>query len=302
MFRRAFVPVTRAVRVPASKALKASVSVRWNSSDPFLKYQEKLAQKAKERGLDSVEALREALKEDLEKKRAELGKVPDAVRIHPKEEQKTESDAEGTGAAATRGPRKDIPDLPKADIKSLDSFIDVEKLQLHDAKEIELIWKARFEHKDNQLCGAINGLTFSRIYKNARLNPSFVLPLHHEEQGVELHYAQWAFVGPYTMHCMITSVAEYKLHQEYARPHTTVMIHSNLLTDKNLALMNAAVEKDSNVSQEQGAMLVLNLQRFYGADESTDSGRRKVEMLQHFTTGSPDFSPEALITETETLD
>lgn len=290
-------PIASQMRVMAPISRVTAVR-RYTTDDPLEKYKEKLLQKAKAEGIETLDELKDKYKDVIEDKKLEFNKIdqylqpkgaPDKVRTKAGEERKP------------RGPRPDLPSA-EASIKDLDSFVDLEKLKLHDAKEIEMLWKARFADKDRQFCGVVNGETFSRIYRNARKNPNFVLPLPHEEQGAELHFVQWSFVGPFTLHCILTSVAEYKLHQEYARPHTTMIFHSELLTDKSIALMNGNVEADSNLNHDQGLFLSLNVQRFYGADDKTESGIRKTALLHQFNSNAENFSVEALLTETETLD
>lgn len=192
-------------------------------------------------------------------------------------------------------------------IKNLSTFVDVSKLSMHEPKEIEMIWRARFSEKKNTLCGAVNGITFSRIYKNSRLYPTFVLPLpaiHEgtEDEGWELHYVEWNLASPTTLHCIITSLAEYKLHQDYATPHTTLIFHSDLLADKQLVLMNGTVEKESNVGEHGATFLALQVQRFYGADESTSSGHDKIKLMKSFISGSEDFVLDNLLLEIQKAD
>ncbi|CAN6600583.1 protein Atp11p, mitochondrial [Trichomonascus vanleenenianus] len=267
-------------------------SVRLND-DVLKRYKDKLHQRVKAEGLESIHELKNKYQDEIKNVREKFDKIDPLKHLDPEAAAKTE-------LSKDRGRRPNIPDEEK--VKDLSSFVDVARLSMHPSKEIEMIWKARFASQENSICGALDGVTFSRIYRNTRRFPRFVLPLPHEGQGAELHFVQWAFPGPYTMHCMFTSLAEFKLHQEYARPHTTMAIHSELLADKEMALMNGSVEKDSSLNQAHGAFLAANIQRFYGADESTESGLRKVALLEAFNSGSSEFSPERLIAEVETLD
>lgn len=265
------------------------VFTRFNS-DRSKFYIDRLQQKAEQEGLKNVDELKQ--------------KYADTIKDHKKSANKENpfkfAEEEPSGPK-DRGKRSD--DIPPIDEhKTLNHYVDLPKLSMHDAKEIGLLWKARFAEKERSLSGVIDHDTYRRIFRNARWNPRFVLPVPHEGQGAELHYLQWAVPGPYTLHCMITSLAEFKLHHDYARPHTTLAIHSELLAEKEIALMNGDVEKDANVTQAQGAFLVANLQRFYGANENSLPGKRKLELLQAFTRNSPDFTAAALIEEVETLD
>lgn len=63
---------------------------------------------------------------------------------------------------------------------------------------------------------------------------------------------------------MLTSLAEYKLHKEYAKPHTTLMFHQELVADTGIVLMNGRVEEDVPLSMDEAQLLLLNVQRFYG--------------------------------------
>lgn len=193
--------------------------------------------------------------------------------------------------------------LPKSKPRSmnLDSFVDVAKLRPHPVKEIEMLWKARFLDTPNAFSGSMSAGAFSKLYINARKYPTFVLPLPHKAHGIELHYAQWSFVTSETVYCLITSLAQYKLHTEYAHPHTTFMLHTNLAADKQIVLTNAVIQ-GNEISTENAAITVLNLQRFYTADAESVHGRPKVDLLRQFNTGDANFSTEKLIEATETLD
>lgn len=271
------------------------------------KYKAKLEQKAAAEGVSSVDELKEKYKEKIEKVKTELGEDPLQVA--------SESHKNETAKAASEA-IANAPKVPSSDIKDLNSFVDVSKFALHDRKEIEMLWKMRHAANPRALCGVIEGTTFGEIYKNARKHPMFVLPLPRAapreeegaaensaaEAGVEMHLVQWAFVGPYTVHGMITTLAEFKLHQEFARPHTTIILHSDLLADKGIALMNGSVEKDSSITLDEAHLLTLFLQKFYAATTKTDSGKRKLALLAAFTNGDADFSLEKLVTEAETLE
>lgn len=269
------------------------------------KYRAKLEQKAASEGVGSVEALKEKYKDVIEKTKTELGEDP--IKLA------TEAHKNDTAKAASEA-IANAPKVPSSDIKDLDSFVDVSKFALHDRKEIEMLWKMRHAANPKALCGVIEGPVYAEIYKNARKNPMFVLPLPRsaprdeaaansaEEGGVEMHLVQWAFVGPYTIHCLITTLGEFKLHQEFARPHTTLILHSDLLASKGIALMNGSVEKDSSVTLEEAHLLTLFLQKFFAATPSTESGKRKLALLNSFTVGDADFSLEKLVAEAETLD
>ncbi|ODQ78929.1 hypothetical protein BABINDRAFT_162586 [Babjeviella inositovora NRRL Y-12698] len=200
-----------------------------------------------------------------------------------------------------RGPRS--AEVPEKPFKTLESFVDVNKISQLTKQEVEFIWRARFLGKEGAMHAVAPTRIFKRMYDNARKHAMFILPLPKDNSdGVEMHFVQWAFVGPHTAHCMITTVAEYKLHKEYARPHTTLMFHSELSELQGLVLMNGAVEKESSITLPEAQLLVLNVQRFYGALEDSPANQRRLKLLADFSSGSPDFTVEELIIEAAAME
>ena len=100
---------------------------------------------------------------------------------------------------------------------------------------------------------------------------------------------------------LFTSLAAYKLHGEFAVPHTTLTHHLELMDEKGLVLAQGGVVKDRGVSVEEGRWLVMALQKFYGADPAEKDGRRRVELLRRFTGGQEGFRVEDVIAEAEKL-
>lgn len=261
-------------------------------------YREKLEQKAKEMGVGSVDELKSKLKDDIEKKKAEFNAVDPLKELTEFEKaQQLERDSK---TIKVRSPvAKGSPQLP---YKSLDSYMDVEKLADLGKTEIEFLWKARFQLKERSLHAVVDNLTFATMYANAFKNPSFILPLPRNNEGYEMHFVQWSFVGPKTTHCMLTTVAEYKLHKEYAKPHTTLMFHQEL-QDKDVILMNGQVEKDAALTMDEAQLLVLNIQRFYaGVSNSDEVNKKRLELLRSFTRGDEGFDMDKLVEEATKFD
>lgn len=274
-----------ALRARLLRPRQTLLCVRW-ASKVAGDYVSKLESKAKEEGV-SVEELIEKYREKA--KEAQRAEGEDLVKhFRPRPAEKSDF----------------IPKIPKTNTdkatKDLASYIDVEKFQAHSKKEIEMLWKARFVHSNNEFCGAMNADAFSRLYVNARKFPKFVLPLPRDEGTAELHYIQWSFMPGNTLHCLITGLAEYKLHTEYAHPHTTVLVHSDLVADKGVALVNTVMTKA--VPMDAAVLLLLNLQRFYTADPTNLNGAEKLKLLYYFNHGSPEFQIERLINAVETID
>jgi ATP synthase F1 complex assembly factor 1 len=157
-----------------------------------------------------------------------------------------------------------------------------------------------------------------------RAAPQFVLPVPHEGEGAELHFLQWTFGSPpaaaaattpaiATSTVLFTRLAEYKLHGEFAQPHTTVTHHVDLAAERGLVLMEGAVVDGRGASVDQAHWLVMCLQRFYGAlgdaevaagaatePEEVARGRRnRRQLVEWFGRGDPRFSVEALLEESQ---
>lgn len=179
---------------------------------------------------------------------------------------------------------------------NLDTFMRSDMLRLHHADEISMLWHARFVNEENVISGSMDAKAFTTLYVNARKNPLFVVPVAHEN-GIELQYIQWQFVSSETIYCLITSLADYKLHGEFSQPHTTFMLHSNFLMDKQLVLTNAKMEK-AVMSIPNLNLLILNIQRFYTAA----NGSEKHKLITEFNSGNPAFTIDRLTSATDTLD
>ena len=289
----------RSLRLHTATRLLAQNSARFGfvrfNSTAAQKYQEKLQKKAQELGLGSVEELKKQLKDEIKTKKLKISKKNPLKKLEEYDKrQKKKKKKDRSKTIKIRAPID--KNLEKKPYKTLDSYLALDKLKDLGQKEIELIWRARFENKERTLNAILTDIQFATMYANAFKNPSFILPLPRNEDGYEMHFVQWSFAGPQTTHCMLTTLAEYKLHKEYAKPHTTLMFHQELVNSKNLVLMNGQVEEEAALSMDDAQLLVLNVQRFYGAVGDEALIKRKHELLRAFTT-SENFDVDTLIEE-----
>ncbi|KAJ6259873.1 hypothetical protein Dda_5517 [Drechslerella dactyloides] len=272
------------------------------------KYRHLLEQKAKSEGMESVEQLKEVYKPQIDRYRRDSiapPKLPDSLSHASSSSSVLSSapDAAPTGTVPITDPPPPPPNIPKSSAqKSLASFVDVPKILLHDAKEIEYIWRARHLADKNSLCATIPLATYRRLEAAARKHPMFILPLPRPDQGVELHFLQWQFSSPETSNVMFTSLIEYKLRGEYAAPHTTVTHHLDICEEKGIVLLQGSVVENRGVSVEEAKWLLMALQKFYGAEEgSGEEASRRQELLRLFSEGRGEFDVQALIREAETI-
>ena len=183
-------------------------------------------------------------------------------------------------------------------VKTLASFLDVEKCLALPPKELETVWRLRHSDNPQSLCAVIPRGIYKIIADNARLHPQFILPLPREGAGAEIHFLQWTFPHKDTAHVLFTHLAEYKLRGEYAAPHTTVTIHTELLDEKSVALAQGIVQESRGISVEDAKWLLMCLQKFYGFTESIGSESRKT-LMDQFSQGDEQFNIGKLLEEAE---
>ncbi|RAL63007.1 hypothetical protein DID88_004093 [Monilinia fructigena] len=301
-------PAIRHVVAGAAPYLRASQR-RWaqvhdvrflatQQSDRVLeKYKEKLDQKAKEQGLRDVNELKAAYKakiEDLKKKAAV------AIPINAPPSPLPSPAASSPFPAAPPPPKGPAEKAPSSNpgLKTLSSYLDLEKVRAIPQKEIEALWRLRHVNDAQSLCAAIPLNTYKAIEATAKKFPHFILPLPKEGQGAEIHFLQWTFPAENTVTVLFTHLAEYKLRGEYSQPHTTITHHLELEKDKELVLLHGQVIEGRGVSVDEAKWLVMCLQKFYGPVGEKSDGRRLLEM---FGRGDPAFKVEDLVEEAEKI-
>jgi ATP synthase F1 complex assembly factor 1 len=188
--------------------------------------------------------------------------------------------------------------IPKttSGVKTLSSYLDVEKTLALPQKEIEAIWRLRHVSNPQSLCAVVPLDVYKTIEATAKKFPHFVLPLPKEEQGAEIHFLQWTFPAPNTVTVLFTHLAEYKLRGEFSSPHTTITHHLELADPKGLVLLQGEVVEGRGVSVDEAQWLIMCLQKFYGVSGESNERRRLLEM---FGNGDAAFKVEDLLEEAE---
>ncbi|KAL9030339.1 MAG: hypothetical protein Q9196_001534 [Gyalolechia fulgens] len=258
------------------------------------KYRDKLQRKARQEGLASLDELKAV------------------YRARILEEQKPGARNPSSESHLTAPlPRQPAPPTPAGSpsssetaqsappgLKTLSSYLDLDKTAVLPPKEIEYIWRLRHASSPTSLCAVLPSTTFARIHRAARKYPQFILPLPREgSAGAEIHFMQWSFPAPDTVTVVFTHLAEYKLRGEFSQPHTIVTMHSELMQEKGLVLMQGQVVEGRGINVEEARWLVLCLQKFYGGDGKDDSRRRR--LLEMFNQGDGTFKLEELVEEAE---
>lgn len=277
--------------------------------DPTEKYREALEKKAKEKGLKDAEELRAAYADRIAslRKEAVVPGMNAPLSAHSQAPPAPEKASQSVPfqPPPPPQPQKSAPSTSSkgdAPVKTLSSFIDVEKTAELPHKEIETIWRLRHVRDAQSLCAVMQSDTWKRIAANARKHPQFILPIPREGQGAEIHFLQWTFPTETTTTVLFTHLAEFKMRGEYAQPHTVVTHHLDML-DKGIVLMEGRVQEDRGISVDEGKFLLMTLQKFYGFEALTgiakESAKKRSELMQQFSGGDASFKVEDLLEEAE---
>lgn len=183
-------------------------------------------------------------------------------------------------------------------VKTLSSYLDVEKVLELPHKELEAIWRLRHVNDPQSLCAVIPVDVYNTIEKTAKKHPHFILPLPKEGQGAEIHFLQWTFPAPDTVTVLFTHLAEFKLRGEFSSPHTTITHHLELADPKGLVLLQGQVIEGRGVTVDEAQWLLLCLQKFYGQNGQKEERKK---LLEQFAKGDPSFKVEDLLEEAEKI-
>ncbi|KTW30627.1 hypothetical protein T552_00343 [Pneumocystis carinii B80] len=248
------------------------------------KYKGKLEEKMKKENLSSIEEL---FKKYTIKSNKENTKTISESNFIQKNKNLTQTNT------------KILKNEKKDQIKTLSFYINVEKIRSYNVKKIESIWKACHSQDDHSLCGLIPSQKFEIMEKNAKRYNMFILPINHE-QGIEIHFLQWFFVNNFTKYILITSLLEYKVRGEFARPHTFLYYYTDLSSDKNIVLMKGELEKNRGITMNDLRIIIFQIEIFFSAIEGNQEDQLKLELLEKFNTGK-DFNISTLINECNKL-
>merc|ERR1711939_369499 len=265
------------------------------------RYKDKLDRKAKEHGHKNITDLQEAYKDKITKLRKQAI-VPGATGPLEVDDKSQISKAIRDTAGFTKPPppidEKEAASPPG--VKTLSSFLDVAKTSELPQTEIEYIWRLRHANNPQSLHFIINQETFAYISLNAKKHPQFILPLPREEQGAEIHFLQFVWPHPDTINILFTHLAEYKLRGEFATPHTTISLHTELLKDKGLVLGQGLVTENRGISIDDAKWLLMCLQKFYGMQGAARQERQ--ELMSKFSNGDAGFDVQLLLDEAERVE
>ncbi|KAL1635706.1 hypothetical protein SLS58_010144 [Diplodia intermedia] len=272
------------------------------------KYKQKLDLKAKETGVKDIDELKAVYKEKIETVRREAAAPPSTEALLQSTENPASTNTPlytppAPPTTAQRAPQSAADSKLPPGVKTLSSFIDVEKTLELPEKEVEMIWRLRHARNPQSLCAVMKSSGWDSIHTNARQHPQFVLPIPRQTQdgqGAEIHFMQWTFPAENCATVLFTHLAEYQLRSEFAAPHTTVTFHTEMAGSKGLVLVQGNVVENRGVSVDEGKWLLMCLQKFYGLQAEEANGKRK-SLLEMFSRGDGGFKVEELLEEAEKI-
>lgn len=320
------------------------------------RYQDKLEQKAREEGFQSVSQLKAAYEDRINQLRRRISIELEKATSPEAQAQASQAHSQQPRFAGQQPPPPP-PVIPVENaastqrsttakgkdggppgIKPLSSYLDLEKVSTLPNKEIEYLWRLRHANDPKSLCAVIPLETYKRIYDTAKTHPRFILPLPRPaaddgsgdlkqsaegfDSGIprtasDIHFLQWSFHPPagsppapgaqtantHTSTILFTHLAAFKLHGEFAQPHTTVTHHLDLADSHGLVLLNGSVVDGRGVSVEEGKWLLLCMQKFYdhGGHGGGVGKEKRQGLLQKFTGGDQSFDLNELVDEAERI-
>lgn len=279
------------------------------------KYRHKLVSKAKQEGLNDVDELKEAYKDKIQELRKQAS-VPGATApLTPPPSSSTTPSTQNSPWPVPPPPPNpqysaSVASKPPPGVKTLDSFLALDKIVSLPAKEIQVLWRLRHASNPQSVHFSLPSSTFTALLQTAKQHPAFVLPLPRQppadqttdaapsQPAAELHYLQFAHPHANTTTLLFTTLAEYKLRGEFASPHTTITFHSELADSHDLVLGQGLVVEGKGVSVDEARFLLMCMQKFYIVSEE---GRGRGELLDMFTRGDGRFRVERLLEEAEKM-
>ncbi|CAD6934916.1 unnamed protein product [Tilletia controversa] len=217
---------------------------------------------------------------------------------------------------------------PSGPVKPLSAIMDLDKLFAPpsdgspspsgpaDSADVAKLWTTYHTLK-NKLSAVIPSDTYSRMQSLSQKYPRFVIPLIRddalEQGGHEIFYLEWAALPVPTPHhlaptssplprpttILFTSLAEYKLRQEFARPAFVLTHYTDLATSHGVVLMRGEVSEESSgakmLSDAEAQRLCVTLQRFYLPMPESAEGTERSELVRVFHEEPGTFDVQRLI-------
>ncbi|KAI8337636.1 ATP11 protein-domain-containing protein [Chlamydoabsidia padenii] len=233
--------------------------------DYELKYADKIVQKARRHGV-SVQQLKQQAKKT----------VATTPSFQQQQQQQQQQSKQGP-------PSSPLPSSPvKASTPKLDDFVKLDLLEKESPERIAQLWHTYHSTKENVINAVIPAHIFQTLQERGERYPMFIFPLPRPN-GLEFYLLQF-----HQTQCYFTSLAEYKLRQDQARPFLSLTHYDELQHSKQIVLMHGHIHQPNIVTSQDAQFLAFCVQRFYG---DTDLFR----LVQQFHEHPQDFDHHLLI-------
>ncbi|KAI8093189.1 ATP11 protein-domain-containing protein [Halteromyces radiatus] len=237
--------------------------------DYELKYADKIRQKAKRKGI-SVQQLKQQAKQTTKQHQQPIS-IP----------KQTPS---STSSVYTSNSTTSVPRLN--DIVKLDIFGKVSK------ENIIKLWHEYHKDKKNTINAVIPSSIYQTIHERRQRYPMFIFPLPRDN-GLEFYLLQF-----HDRQCYFTSLAEYKLKQDQARPFLSLTHYDELEDTKEIVLMHGHIHQPKIVDVQDAQFLAFCVQHFYGDHHNN---QQLFKLVRQFHEHPDDFDYLALIAAMEKL-
>jgi ATP synthase mitochondrial F1 complex assembly factor 1 len=141
----------------------------------------------------------------------------------------------------------------------LDEILNLDRIAKESPETIRELWKLYHENRNN-LYGYLSMDMYKQFHERGHTYPWFVLPLPRNE-GFEIYLVHFTGDSIY-----MTSLLEYKLHNENAPIHLFVHHYTELATTHNLVLMQGE-NLTPNLSLQDAQYLMILLKDYYLRDD-----------------------------------
>lgn len=294
---------------------KARVNAK--RDEALAKYHDKLQARLAAHGYKNVEDMAMAKKSEAQAERA--GPTQSAIEQRDAELRKKLQEKR---RKIEQSKLSDL-DGPKSPVQPLSSFMKLEKAIHESPENIGKLWTG-FHIMKNKVSAVVPAATYAQMVATAQMFPQFVLPLPRTvknaeadtapEPGYEVYFLQWMPLprpleaspnAPPPMAVLFTSLAEYKMRQEYAQPTLVLTFYADLLETKGIALMRGDITEredgKAQLQQQDAQLLALGLQRFFNLDwaleglDNDEQVEKRRALLRAFHQQPADFKLDELI-------
>ena len=135
----------------------------------------------------------------------------------------------------------------------------MDRITKESVETIRELWKIYHENQ-NHMYGYLSMDVYKRLHERGHTYPWFVLPLPRNE-GFEIYLVHFTGDSIY-----MTSLLEYKLHNENAQIHLSVHHYTELASSHNLVLMQGEL-LTPNLSLQDARYLMILLNDYYLQDD-----------------------------------